>query len=251
MRLETGGEMFLAGAITSGGAMDLVYGETLNDFAEYFDNVNGRTLATVTTDLVDQVQSLRDNELPADLVAALRAAGYSLDVNSASLALTPVAALTPWADLSAAGKQAIAESLGYVYSSTGGVYNARAGSDVRFMVTPTVGYSLAYNLNAVTWGSDGAPAVGASFDALSAQQQTAVAVALGYKRIDGVVLLSEQTQTWSTDFNQGPQPDYLNSDINWGLVAAPDVDAQFMDLTLAQKLVVAQAMGYETDAYFH
>ncbi|MCA2996678.1 calcium-binding protein [Gemmatimonas sp.] len=48
-----------------------------------------------------------------------------------------------------------------------------------------------------------------------------------------------------TTFSQGPLTDYENANVFWGSVPAPSAGASFGELTLAQKKVVAKALGYE------
>ncbi|MCH8489795.1 MAG: hypothetical protein LAT81_07675, partial [Oceanicaulis sp.] len=245
--LSTRGEMRLAGAITSGGNMSLVYGETVDDFADYFDTIPGRTLTSIdaTEALLEQI---RNGEIPQAVLDAIESANLPLD--AALAGLTPITSLAPFGDLSAEEQNAIALSLGYLVFPEGGFYNPDAAAHRQFLAEPSVGFSLGYNIGNVAWGSAGAPASGTDFAALSVAQQEALAAHFSYSRFTGDVLIDADNGRVVTSLLEGPQPDYDNRAIDWGLVPPPSMDTDFLDLTRDQKLVVAQALGYGASFQF-
>jgi hypothetical protein len=162
LTLNTSGELLLAGSVTSGGRMNLVYGQTEDDYADYFDTINGRTLTSVagTPSLMGEllnpapVAQGQQPQIPLSLVTALNQAnlpiGFDANANGtltvdeqrSTATLLPVSGLAPFASLSVAEQNALATGAGFEVFASGGVYKADASPDRRFVAVPTIGYSL-------------------------------------------------------------------------------------------------------------
>ncbi|MEN9775267.1 MAG: hypothetical protein RL322_2337, partial [Pseudomonadota bacterium] len=249
LELSTQGELLLAGSVTSGGEMSIVYGETQDDFADYFDNLSTRALASIPG-TASEITSLRNGQLSSALLAAIQA--KSLPLTSSAAVVIPVGGVTPFGSLSTTDQNAAAIRGGYAVFENGGFFRSDATGALRFFETPTIGYSIAYDPSAVSWPG-AAPTAGTPFAQLSAADQQAVAQSLGYTRYTGTLLFNPDALDGRYVIDapvQGLRPDYQNSDIQWGAVGAPAANAGFLDLTLEQKLVVAQSLGYKADLFY-
>src|SRR5690606_29328845 len=128
--MASAGEMRLSGSITSAGGLAFSYGNTVDDYAEYFDTIPGRVLASTAFDQAI-LTGLQAGTMPQAIRDLLAANGLALG-NSASV--TSLANYTPFASLSAAARAAIAQSLGYTVFTSGGFYNPDSGVFVQNLV---------------------------------------------------------------------------------------------------------------------
>ena len=69
VHLVSGGEMWIAGAVTASRSMTLVVGESVNDFASYFDTLPGKNLFSVAPDAT-LVATLTSGQLIPELTKA-------------------------------------------------------------------------------------------------------------------------------------------------------------------------------------
>ncbi|MEI7786554.1 MAG: hypothetical protein WCK08_19360, partial [Betaproteobacteria bacterium] len=251
LTLSTQGEMTLAGSLTAAGKMTLQASEVKDEFADYFNSLSGAQL-TQTGSQADAAsivaglqanQSFKDNSKLAALFT-----GGTLTIDADNAVLVSLANYVPFAELPEATRNAIASAQGYQTMATGGYFNPTSG---RFFTTIQDGPVVGYDIDAINWGSTAKPAKGTAFAALSAAQQQVIASALGYSMHSGTVFYNRlaQGQEVVTGFAQGVSADYDNSRIDWAAagLAAPAANATFAQLSAAQKLVVANSLGYLFD----
>ena len=228
LALVTQGEMRLAGSVTSGEGVTLSYGQTLNGYAEYFDNLSGQLIARTASNLTAAnvetlLTSLRSGSLPAGVSTLITGAGLPL---GSTVSVTPVSGLVPFESLSAAAKSDVASYLGYATKTGGGYYDTVSGSFYT---------SLQPAANSDT-------------------RKRELAAAQGYTETATLVFFKAGAgagRELVTSFDQGVSADYTNSLINWGTVAAPtDPNASFDSLTDAQKQTVARNLGYTVEPLY-
>ncbi|HYF18850.1 MAG TPA: calcium-binding protein, partial [Ramlibacter sp.] len=260
LALRTAGELSLDGSVTANGELIMDAGRTVGDHADYFDRLNGQTIAQ-TADaarMASLVASLNAGLVSADL-RALFASGNVTVGGTASA--TGLANYLPFENLTDAAKLLVAQHLGYTVHEQGGFYNANAGT--RFVTTlaegvVNTGYTrydvpvyfkadapagrqlvtgfeqgskVDYSNSHIEWSAYGAtpPAAGTSFLQLSELQKEAVYRSLGY------------------------QHEFAGSDINWALfgATAPADGTTYAHLTAAQKSAVDQSLGYASGRAHH
>ncbi|WP_420226204.1 hypothetical protein [Pigmentiphaga litoralis] len=248
--IQTTGELMLAGSLTAGGAMRIDAGAVSDPHADYFDNLPGKQLASTTqaASFAAIISALNQNQIHVDLRALFGADNTPL-ANVTSV--TSLANYTPFESLSDAAKATLVASLHYTTHEHGGYYNAATNT---FGTTLTEGELIAYRNADIVWGAAGTPAANASFDQLTKVQQQVVATTLGYTMFDGLVFThttASGTMTVATAFTQGPSYDYDNAAIGWAAagVAVPAAGTAFAALSGAQKMLVAEALGYTFDYY--
>ena len=218
LALVSAGEMTLAGGLVAGGAMTLSSGDAASGHADYFDTLPGTTLAA----LADQskyagiIAALNGGTISAELLQLFTSAGLALD---GTVAVTSVANYTPFSDLSDEAKDRVAVALGYTVIKGGAFYNPATG---QLLTTLTEG-----------------PQVSA---------QT------GYTMHNGLVFFNPAAAAGAqlvSGFVQGLSADYNNGRIDWAGagVSAPAANTAFGQLSGAQKLVVANTLGYVFDYY--
>ena len=211
----TAGELKLSGSVTAAGTLTMEAGETYNDFAEYFDTLPGRVLASsgdaVTITAI--LDGLRARTISDELRTLFSNAGLDLDTPAAVTAISPDAEYLPFENLSDADKARVAESLGYTVYAEGGYFDSLTGA---FRETLTEGSLIASNA--------------------------------GYTLYEGPLYYNAESG-FQSDFLQGPDYDYSNALVDWSGagVAAPAADAGFDSLTGAQKMAVAAHLGYLFD----
>ncbi|MEO7577447.1 MAG: peptidase inhibitor family I36 protein, partial [Massilia sp.] len=99
----------------------------------------------------------------------------------------------------------------------------------------------------IYWGAAGAPAAGTGFDALSTAQKKIVAAALGYDSYEGNTWFNAGAAPNArlvTEFASAGAADFDIDSIDWGGVRAPATGATFEQLTVAQRAIVADSLGY-------
>ncbi|MEN9761286.1 MAG: hypothetical protein RI906_1112, partial [Pseudomonadota bacterium] len=253
--MRTAGEMKLAGSVTAAGAMTLEASEVQDDFAEYFNTLNGRTLTKVTAaaDIERFIGQLNAGNInPAGATSpTLR----TIITNTAKLPLgnsvsvVSMSNYTPFADLPETVRDQIAADRGYTVYKDGGFFNAVTGV---FKTSIADGPMVGFDPAAVNWGTVTAPASNTAFSAMTAEQKAKVAAHLGYTAYQGTVYYDADApadRQIRTTFAQGVSADYNNADINWAAagVPAPAANAAFTDLTIAQRIVVANHLNYYYD----
>ncbi|MFZ9626421.1 MAG: hypothetical protein ACO3AD_14260, partial [Burkholderiaceae bacterium] len=229
LTLSTTGEMRLAGTVTSGEGVTLSYGRTVNDFAEYFDSLNGQLIAkvdrtgTTQANLDSMLASLRAGTLPSGVQSLITGAGLPL---GSTVSVIAVSGLVPFDSLSDSAKSDVAGYLGYATKTGGGFHDT---------------------LNAAFYTTL-EPA------ALTAQRKLDIATSLGYTVLNGLYFFKAGAPAGRelvTSFEQGVSADYNNALINWGSVPAPtDPNASFDSLTDAQKQTVARNLGYTVEPLY-
>ncbi|MCX7258209.1 MAG: hypothetical protein NTZ64_16245 [Polaromonas sp.] len=217
LSLSTKGEMLLAGSLLAASTLSLSSGNSIASYADYFDTLPGNTLTQVSGTAVSATMTaLKTGTLSSELQAAIAAA--HLDMGS-SYVVQSMDNYTPFSDLSDAAKLELASTLGYTVYKDGGFYNASTHT----FVTTLTGGNAALNSGYTYYSSS----VYYKADAPAAKQ-----------------LL--------TGFSQGVAPDYNNAQINWaaaGVSAPGNPNADFASLSAAQKMVVANSLGYVFDYY--
>ena len=255
LTLNSGGELYLAGAVTAAGELNLVYTAAQFDHAEYFDSLLDKTLAEIeaTPELLSALQAGDKEGLQA-----LFAENSSLALDFALATLTVVENYTSFDELTKAQRDEIAISLGYEAIDGPSFYKVEAADGVCLVTEFTQGVIPDYANSEIDWGDAGDPGEGVGFEDLSFAQKQAVASHFGYTAYEGPVYYNPDAdldERIVTTFNNGPEADYSNSDIVWGDLPAPADDTSFEDLTDAQKTRVAEQLGYEyssvTKAYYN
>ncbi|HXG47025.1 MAG TPA: hypothetical protein VNO52_05325, partial [Methylomirabilota bacterium] len=153
----------------------------------------------------------------------------------------------PFSSLSDAQKQRVAESLRYTKIDAPTVYyNPNAAPSQRVLTSLAGSASNDYSNDSIDWGGVLKPADDATFESLSFDQRAVVATFLSYAEFKGLVYYNPgavAAKQWLQTFAAGT--DYENDEIDWGEdVPEPASNATFDDLTLDQKRVVAQSLGY-------
>ena len=251
LTLSTTGEMTLAGSLTAAGKMTLQASEVKDEFADYFNNLNGLQLTQTASqaDAATIVAGLNANQsFSANSKLAALFTGGALTIDASNAVLVSLANYVPFAELPEATRNAIATAQGYQTMATGGYFNPTSG---RFFTTIQDGPVVGYNIDAINWGSTAKPTKGTAFASLSTAQQQVIASALGYSVHSGTVFYNRlaQGQEVVTGFAQGESADYDNSRINWAAagLSPPAANTSFAQLSAAQKLVVANSLGYLFD----
>ncbi|WP_295538365.1 calcium-binding protein, partial [uncultured Pseudacidovorax sp.] len=250
LSITTAGELMLSGALVAAGALRIDAGAVSDPHADYFDTLPGKTLAS-TSDagkFAAIVSALNQGQIHVDLRSLFGAGNTPLASVASAVSL---ANYTPFDALSDAAKATLVASLGYTTYDQGGYWNAATHT---FRTALTEGELVAYRNADIHWGDAGAPAANAGFDQLTLAQKKAVATQLGYATYDGLVFTrtaADGTMAVVTGFTQGPAYDYDNARIGWAAagVSAPAAGTAFDALSGAQKMVVAEALGYTFDFY--
>jgi len=148
--------------------------------------------------------------------------------------------------LSSNDKERVATALGYTYDPDAkAYYNYNAAAGKKLVTTFTQGTWSDYNSADVYWGT------------ATAGDMTVVAHALGYDVYsDGAWFRADAAEGKRiiTKAAATGTPDYRIEDINWGGTARPADDASFEQLTIAQKQVVLNLLGYseyQGDIYYN
>jgi hypothetical protein len=216
LSIQTSGELKISGSVTAAGRMDIQSGSSTNDFADYFDTLPGKKLASIADAAkIDAiVAALNSGAVSSDLRALFVSASLNL---GDTVGATSVTNYNPFSALSDEAKTLVAETLGYTVYTDGGFYNA---------ATNTFRASL----------SEG-PTLSSS---------------AGYTYYAGMVFYNADAPAGSalmTGFTQGESSDYSNALIDWAAagVSAPAANATFEQLTAAQKVVAANSIGYLFD----
>ena len=177
--------------------------------------------------------------------------GAPLDYANADIFWGEVAAPaegTPFAQLSAEQKAAVATSLRYDLLEGDWYYNPDASGDQRLVRELVTGPAPDYS-NATLWVGASEPGEEVPWTALDDAQKEAVVRHLGYSEFTGTVYFNpgaDAAEQWREAFIEGTgtNADYAFEDIDWGL-NAPDPDAAFEDLDDQQKRRVALHLGYD------
>jgi hypothetical protein len=229
MDISAYGEMKLSGSILSAGVLNISAGETKNTFAEYFDYLPSQILTELTTSteaskttVAAIIAALNNNQISEALRGILKTA--HLDLATTNSAVTSLANYVPFASLSDTVKNKIATDLLYtVYS-----YDSKNPSS-----------SVFYNAES-----------GVFREALT--QGALLSSSAGYTHYDGMVFYNPNATSdkqFVYGFNEGISADYSNALIDWvgSGVKAPASGTTFAILSIDQKLVVANALGYRFD----
>jgi hypothetical protein len=247
--MRTAGEMTLAGSVTAAGSMTLEASEVQDDFAEYFNTLNGRTLTKVTAaaDITAYITDLNRGTLAAGLRTVITNTAKLPLGNSVSI--VSMSNYTPFADLPETVRDQIATDRGYTVYKDGGFFNPATGV---FKTSIADGPMVGFDPAAINWGSVTAPTSNTAFSAMTPEQKAKVAAHLGYTAYQGTVYYDADApadRQLRTTFAQGVSADYNNADINWAAagVPAPAANAAFTDLTIAQRIVVANHLNYYYD----
>ncbi|MFT5030879.1 MAG: hypothetical protein ACI9VS_003341, partial [Candidatus Binatia bacterium] len=214
--MSSDGELLLGGAITSAGALDFTSGNSIFEHADYFDYILSKKLASMAADGT-LIAALNNGTLPASLRMLFTDNNVPLGAN---ITITAVANQTTFAELTEAQRATVAGALGYVVQNGPSYYNKDAAAGDRLVTTFTQG-------------------------------PLPVADAAGYTAFSGPVYYNPQAAPGKvivTTFAQGGKTDYQNSEVNWGTVSAPSANATFDSLSSAQKMKVAEHLGYEYDS---
>ncbi|MDZ4126740.1 MAG: calcium-binding protein, partial [Hydrogenophaga sp.] len=259
LSLVTLGEMTMAGQLTAAGAMTLSASEVQDDFADYFNTLPGRTYTIRDKDgeevdvaLTNRVQidavkaDLQQGKIGADLRALFT--GGELVLSSVPT-VQAVGSYVAFADLPEETRNTIALAKGYTVHQNGGFFNPTTG---RFFTAVSDGPVIGYDLAAIDWSGLTPPVAGTPFSSLNEAQQVRIAQALGYTRHSGTVYLNRlaaEGQQVVAGFVQGISADYDNQRIDWAAagLSAPAAGTAFAQLSAAQKLLVADGLGYFYD----
>jgi hypothetical protein len=157
-----------------------------------------------------------------------------------------------FAQLTAAQRAIVAETLGYAQVEQQVFVNPNAAAGKQVLPTLTAGVD--YQNAAMDWGTLARPANAAGFDDLTAAQQDRVLQSLGYQRWNGVVYHDAEApagQQYKLGFEQGT--DYRNSDIHWSDIAVPAAGTRFDQLSAEQQFRVLEQTGFEryTDTVYY
>ncbi|MEO7578774.1 MAG: calcium-binding protein, partial [Massilia sp.] len=217
VQLNTSGELVLSGSLTSASSVALTSGTSVHSYADYFDTLPGKTLASTSdagkiATIVNALNAPGGSVMSADLRALFDANGLDL---ADGAAISSITNYTPFASLSQEARDQVAVSLGYTVHTDGGYYNPSTG---QFRLTLSEGAQLTSQA--------------------------------GYTAHTGLVFYKADADAGHqlvTSFLQGVSSDYSNALVNWGAAGAPAAGTAFASLTTAQKLAVASSLGYEVD----
>jgi len=226
--ISTEGELLIGGSVTSAGDMNLRYGDSLRDHEDYFDQILGAKLTENTVAVSDLViNGLNSNNLPAEVLALIRAANLPLDTDAADFGVETVGVFTEFADLSDADRAKVAESLGY---------SVVTGEPVTLADGEQANGPVFYNPisgQLVTNFSQGPMPTEGDYTLLSGP------VYVNWGAAEGLQVL--------TGFTTGVVPQYQNDAIDWSAATAPGAGTTFEELTDAQQALVLEQTGYEWD----
>jgi len=184
MNLSTSGELLLAGAITSSGAMNLTGGGSFSDYEQYFDNILGTQLASTTWN--DTIKdALNNNTLDSTLVDLFSENKLTLGAN---VTLTALDNYKSFSDLDETTQNMIIDDLGYEIIDFDGekfYFNAEA-------TTPVIEKFI-------------------EGDIYTASEL----LSMGYIKSDKTIFYNPETNQLQTSFLEGESVDYSNSMIDW------------------------------------
>ncbi len=208
LTVEAQGELKLSGAISASGDMNLKGGTSEEDYANFFDTIPGSTIATV-----DVVNLNLVNNADLDGIKKLFE-DNKIDLGD-NFEFSNIDSLKEFYELSDAQKDKVAQSLGYQTKTGTYYFNPEADASKQLLTTLKAGTVLDTS---------------------------------GYTHYSSTVFVNPKTFEIQSSFIQGQTPDYSNADIDWadGGVSAPSNNASFDSLSLAQKEVVADYLGYKT-----
>ena len=206
LTLNAGGELKLSGAISVSGDLNLEGGASQEDYASYFDTIPGNTISTIDLEYLNSVKN-------SDKTAIEELFEQNNITLGADFTIEAIDSLKGFYDLTDAQKDKVAQSLGYEKKTGIHYFNPNASADKQLLTSLTSGDVF----------------------------ETA-----GYTYHSGSVYIKVDSQEVVTDFVEGQKADYSNLEIDWTGVTEPSMNASFDSLTLEQKEVVADYLGYST-----
>jgi len=284
--INADGEVGLNGSVAVSGNLVLNTTSSTSDHADYFDNINGKTVASTTSNVETIISGLKSGTLSVNLKNLFDENDLTLGDNAT---VTSVANFVPFASLTNDQKLKIVDDLGYRVIGKEGesfYYNSALNSietsfTQGYAIEDSSGYTKYdgqfyydefnktietsfvkvvdgdYVLDEINWGTVTKPTSGTAFEKMTQAQKDVLIEAIGYK-------YDEQLESYYnfnavpdkkivTTFSEGKAGDYRFDSISWGDVTVPLETTPFDKLTNEQKSVVASSLGFETysDVYYN